>query len=375
MGSSCGACCDNNRPVTEPAVAEVVNKKVSEKQTNEDMPEPPKDRGPCSFTLQLHSASLARSFANFGWMDPYAVLTVDEKEVGRTPPDKWAHKEPKWNSSYSWTKPEGVPGKVQVAIWDKNKFHKDVLCGVVTVPCDEDMGTLERDFTLTKRNKPTGTIRLTLRVKHAIEDDDEQPVKRMPTGLGLEFDHVMSWAQGESKSAVHLQEDAVIDGDDSDTEAAKEQPKPVATPVATGGTIAPALLGSWKCVGTHGLDNFLKATGVGMFQRKIANAAKWPAWDYTVKDEKLIFVNHSAIGDLKEEIPIGKEYPWKDGHGNPMTCKADWEQTSDGGALLTTRTGSIGDYKEERRVTGDKLEFTLTHGTGVSWGRTFERAK
>mmetsp|Transcript_4996 Transcript_4996/g.16169 ORF Transcript_4996/g.16169 Transcript_4996/m.16169 type:complete len:89 (-) Transcript_4996:23-289(-) len=86
-----------------------------------------------------------------------------------------------------------------------------------------------------------------------------------------------------------------------------------------------------------------------------------------------MFVNHSAIGDLIEKFPLDKEYDWKDGHGNPMKCKAVWTTSDEGGTLLTERSGAIGSYKEERNIVGNRLTFILTHGTGVAWGRVFEK--
>jgi len=133
------------------------------------------------------------------------------------------------------------------------------------------------------------------------------------------------------------------------------------------------LVGSWKCVATNGLDEFLKATGVGVFQRKIAKAAKWPRWEYNMKGELLVFVNHSAIGDLREDLLIGEEYAWRDGHGNAMTCMAEWRSSAMGGTLMISRSGPLGSYTEERCVTGDSLDFTLTHGSGAAWGRSFVR--
>jgi hypothetical protein len=112
---------------------------------------------------------------------------------------------------------------------------------------------------------------------------------------------------------------------------------------------------------------------VGVFQRKIAKAAKWPRWEYNMNGESLVFVNHSAIGDLREDLSIGEEYTWRDGHGNAMTCMADWHSSPEGGTLLISRSGALGSYTEERCVTGDRLDFTLTSGSGAAWGRSFVR--
>mmetsp|Transcript_85147 Transcript_85147/g.264553 ORF Transcript_85147/g.264553 Transcript_85147/m.264553 type:complete len:400 (+) Transcript_85147:118-1317(+) len=339
---------------------------------------------PSTFALQLHSARITRSVAKVGWMDPYAVVLVDDKEVGRTKPDRWAHKEPKWESSFSWSSPS-VPDSLHVAVWDRNRFHKDKLCGAVTIPCSTDMGHLERkDFVLTKKNKPRGSVTLTMIVTS--EDDGGAPAGQptSPTSpmrsLGTELDHMVNWSHSRDPDSPQLllAEDGRREegGADSAEDEIPEPPPEVPCQVAASSSkIAPPLLGGWKCVATQGLDEFLKATGVGMFQRKLAKAAKWPSWDFSARDNLLVFVNHSAIGDLREEFPLGQEYSWKDGHGNPMTCIAEWQASPEGGVLLTTRTGAIGSYREERRVTGNLLEFTLTHGTGVSWGRTFMRER
>mmetsp|Transcript_80355 Transcript_80355/g.236402 ORF Transcript_80355/g.236402 Transcript_80355/m.236402 type:complete len:397 (+) Transcript_80355:113-1303(+) len=335
---------------------------------------------PTTFSVVLHHANITRSVATVGWMDPYAVINVDEKEVGRTKPARWAHKEPKWESSFSWSS-EGIPGFLKVSIWDKNNFHEDKLCGSVAIPCSLDMGVLERkEFALTKKNKQRGFVVLTISV-HAAGGTAgaEQPALPRAPSLGAELDNVVSWSQSrdEGSPRIRLAEDAQqsLGSCDRSTELPETSDSAADRAVPAGdGRLAPSLMGSWKCIATTGLDEFLKATGVGMFQRKLAKAAKWPSWEFSVQDDLVVFINHSAIGDLKEEFPLGKEYSWKDGHGNLMTCIAEWQATANGGLLLTSRKGAIGSYTEERRVTGNLLEFTLTHGTGVSWGRTFQRS-
>jgi hypothetical protein len=144
---------------------------------------------------------------------------------------------------------------------------------------------------------------------------------------------------------------------------------------ATAGSSSEALVGSWTCIATNGLEEFLKKTGVGAFQRKLAMAARWPSWDFTLESDRVKFVNHSALGDLHEEILLdGSSYQWKDGRGNPLTCTARWMPTADGGILTISKSGALGRYSEERRVTGDTLVFVLTNEDGASWGRTFQRA-
>mmetsp|Transcript_72850 Transcript_72850/g.144371 ORF Transcript_72850/g.144371 Transcript_72850/m.144371 type:complete len:507 (-) Transcript_72850:113-1633(-) len=352
---------------------------------------------PTKFSIELHTAHLSRSFAKIGWMDPYAVIVVDSSEVARTRPDAWAHRDPKWEASFSWTS-QGVPGAVTVSIWDKNHFHKDVLCGAVTVPCDAEMGHLEkREFTLTKRDRPTGSVCLSL---HA-ESGCFLPVRmRSRTLSGMEFDNMVNWSLNDSETprsapsvgTVCLREadnaapaaeaDLIESGNESEAldrvdAQASASPACAVQPVKQSGSDQGirVLVGSWKCVETNGLDEFLKATGVGVFQRKIAKAAKWPRWEYNMVDELLVFVNHSAIGDLREDLLIGEEYTWRDGHGNTMMCMAEWRSSPSGGTLLITRSGPLGSYTEERCVTGDRLVFTLTNGSGVAWGRSFVRDK
>eukprot|EP00931_Biecheleriopsis_adriatica_P078274 TRINITY_DN51731_c0_g1_i1.p1 TRINITY_DN51731_c0_g1~~TRINITY_DN51731_c0_g1_i1.p1 ORF type:complete len:224 (+),score=40.45 TRINITY_DN51731_c0_g1_i1:44-715(+) len=136
------------------------------------------------------------------------------------------------------------------------------------------------------------------------------------------------------------------------------------------------ILGSWKCIDTWGMDEFLKATGVSYVERKLAAGAKWPRWEFQeVQGGGLLFINHTnnVLGDLREEISFKKDYISIDGRKNELKCSATWTKESSGSYLRTSRTGSIGTWKEERCVVGDKLKFTLTHSSGVSWGRSFIR--
>ncbi|CAK8993123.1 Phenylalanyl-tRNA synthetase beta subunit [Durusdinium trenchii] len=133
------------------------------------------------------------------------------------------------------------------------------------------------------------------------------------------------------------------------------------------------LFGTWRCVDTWGLEDFLKANRVGLIQRKVALAAKWPNWDFHRSEQGVRFVNHSMLGDLVEEVNLQEEYVSRDGHGNLLRCQAEWVQISTGGMLRTKKTGEIGEWTEERSVTGDKLEFVLRQSNGAQWGRSFVR--
>lgn len=363
--------------------------------------------------ITLHHVHLQRSFVSFSWTSPAAIIMADGKQVARIVPEKWSPKEPKWQSNCRH-KLKALPRTISLAIFDKNSGDKDVLLGSVTVPCDAEMGHLERrDFTLTKRQKPIGMASLSIRVSadSAAKECAAEAISRTTSIGGMEYDNVAAWSRGKSRdesiqlkepaeitaatAAANVEEDREIETTGAPAAAASPAKAHVAkadvrqvsaptsvAPPAAAPAAAPAddgiphpIIGVWKCVETRGLDDFLKATGVGMFQRKIANAARWPGWEYTLKGDRVLFINKSAIGDLKEEFPMRKEYSWKDGHGNALTCKAEWQPAPDGGTLLTTRSGSIGSFKEERKVVGNRLVFTLTHGTGVSWGRTFERER
>lgn len=373
MGSSCSCgqvppLADENRESSDKGEGQPNPVKVEVKEFTSEKPDTR------NFTMVLHGAHLNRSFAKVGWMDPYALVFVDGKEVERTQPHKGAHKDPHWDLAHTWSASE-VPGSIKVAIYDKNNFHRDVFCGSVTVPCSIDMGSQEeRDFTLTKRDQPTGLLTMTLKVSNGDgkEQTDEHPLERVPTGLGMELDGLVEFSTSRSRTTVMVQ--LQEHGEEADGEQDKVVKRPSKKMDDSGGQVAPALIGSWKCVETHGLDDFLKATGVGVFQRKIANAAKWPGWEFKVVDGKLIFINHSALGDLLETIIIGEEYDWKDGRDNAFKCMATWTTSDNGGVLLIKRTGGVGNYQEERTVAGDGLKFNLTHEkTGVTWGRSFAR--
>lgn len=139
---------------------------------------------------------------------------------------------------------------------------------------------------------------------------------------------------------------------------------------------AAALAGRWRCVATEGLDDFLRATGVGALQRRLAAAAQWPTWHFEVDGEGdvIVFTNHSAMGELREEVRLdGASYQNRDGRGNAFMCRAEWKATFEGGVLTIARAGELGDFTEERRVEGDTLVFELRDGEGNCWGRTFRR--
>ncbi|CAJ1461950.1 unnamed protein product [Effrenium voratum] len=128
------------------------------------------------------------------------------------------------------------------------------------------------------------------------------------------------------------------------------------------------LLGSWLCMDTWGLEEFLKANNVNLIQRKLALSAKWPSWDFERTAGGLRFVNRTMLGDLVEEVCFDREYENRDGQGNLLKCRAEWLPQKRGGCLRTSRKGDIGSWVEERSVSDDKLSFKLTHSNGAKWG-------
>lgn len=138
---------------------------------------------------------------------------------------------------------------------------------------------------------------------------------------------------------------------------------------------ADKFVGQWACVDTWGMDEFLRGMGVGKVKRMAASAAPWPSWDFEEEDGALVWVNHSALGDLIEEIQVnGEEYEVVDGKKQRLKCRASWE----GGALVIDRDGPQGRFREERSVGPDgKLQFVLRNLEerleATAWGRTFEK--
>mmetsp|Transcript_17486 Transcript_17486/g.40752 ORF Transcript_17486/g.40752 Transcript_17486/m.40752 type:complete len:413 (-) Transcript_17486:224-1462(-) len=329
-----------------------------------------------SFTVELHSATLVRSFAKFGSMHVYAAISTNDKEVMKTITCKG--KNPNWEEKHVF---DEVPGTLDIALWDKNEFHKHVLCGRVAIPCSSDMVFDRQDFALYKQGSPTGNICLSIRAE--FEKDADRLVGKTRS-VGGEFDNMMSAMDPSRRKSQRTKTVIALSNlivHESENEEEEELSPPVSPPQLDRMTSVPsqafqphALVGRWECVATQGLDEFMVKSGVGTFQRKIAKAAKWPAWEFAANGDVLNFHNHSAIGILKEEIKVGSEYKWTDGKNNEWTCKASWTRTPSGGKLHIARQGALGNYEELRVVDDDKLEFTLTNPQyQASWGRSFVR--
>lgn len=132
------------------------------------------------------------------------------------------------------------------------------------------------------------------------------------------------------------------------------------------------LNGCWKCVNTWGLDEFLQKMQVNRFQRMAANKAPWPTWEFHQANDKIKYVNHSAMGDCVEEFVVGgPEYTVTDLKGYLNTCKAYWE---DDALKIDKVIHGQGSSTEVRTITNDKLEFYIyVPAVDFKWGRTFER--
>lgn len=355
--------------------------------------------------LEIKGAKLSRSFAKIGWMSPYAIVTVGGKEAMRTSPARGAHKDPKWGAVLSL---QEAPQKLTISVWDQSGFHRDIFCGSATIPCSEDMGRLEMDFELTKRGRLTGTLGAVFVVMTGLRPSPPHKSHSVGTEMDVMISYVnsrrsKSWESPVtlgtttgSPAPLSLQQGRLSlsladsfpeaeddDDDDGDTRGSVVLNLPATdvspthdaadelSAIASAGQV---LSGPWTCVATEGLESFLKSTGVGVIQRKFAVSARWPSWNFSVSEDRIIFVNHTAIGVLQEEIPLGRDYTYIDGSKNTIASHATWTPTAGGGILLIDRSGPPGKYKEERTVKGNSMEFVLTNkDVGNSWGRSFVR--
>lgn len=332
-------------------------------------------------------------------MSPYAVLYINGSEAFRTSPARKAHKSPTWTAVFA---SQGViPDEVTVAVWDKSDNHRDTLCGHVTIPCTPESARLDnKQFQIHKASKPTGSIIVSWEVKHGPAKRAEAMLVKQDSHLGHEMDLIVSRVNSGGRSPspsrgtekpLSLKQGRKFPEENETEDVSDDESKPTDAYNFPANT-APAsnvleeqaalqaagkwLSGDWKCVATQGLEPFLIATGIGWAQRKIANAAAWPSWSFSIQDDRILFVNNAAIGVIKEEIPLNKDFTSMDGQKNPLESHATWIPSDNGGNLYVKRNGPLGKYREERTVTGNKLEFLLTNETvGCIWGRTFERVQ
>mmetsp|Transcript_87044 Transcript_87044/g.153951 ORF Transcript_87044/g.153951 Transcript_87044/m.153951 type:complete len:261 (-) Transcript_87044:70-852(-) len=144
----------------------------------------------------------------------------------------------------------------------------------------------------------------------------------------------------------------------------------------------PNLEGSWTCIDTWGLDEFLKAMNIGYVQRMAASRAPWPSWEFhslhPEGQDLILFVNHGALGDIEEEIHIGGDgYSAIDGRKQTISCKAYWSGDGESSKLIIERSGPQGEFIEERGISSGNLVFVLKakvppSSKEISWGRTFK---
>lgn len=173
-------------------------------------------------------------------------------------------------------------------------------------------------------------------------------------------------------------EDFVEDEEDTDEDstAYSRGTRDIGTESEDGGDLQARtdFSGHWKCVDTWGLDDFLKANGIGAAQRMLARNSRWPSWIFEQDGDHIIFVNKSQLGELREDFFVGgPSYMITDGWKQVVTCRAWWEDR----VLVIERDLPQGRVREERRLDGDRLMFTLRSANdgpdGVSWGRAFKR--
>lgn len=306
--------------------------------------------------VALRGADLLRSFSKLGRldpMDPYAVVEFGGKEVHRTAPSFRAHKKPAWDADFTVVCGDGGH-PLSVHVWDRNRFHRHVLCGTAAVPCSGTAGLI--DFKLLKKGRPSGHVRLS--VSEVFEE--EPAVAPAPTPAPPAGDHAADQEERRPEAEPPAPEAAAPE------QAAPEEAAPAAAPCLE-------LLGKWTCVDTWGMEDFLKAQKRSFFERKIALSARWPEWEFKRDGEEIVFLNLTQMGLLTERIVIGREYESVDGQKNQWKVNASWAPAEAGGCLVQERAGAQGCFKEERTVNGDKLDFVLTRD-GTSWGRSFVRA-
>merc|ERR1711972_1296890 len=75
----------------------------------------------------------------------------------RTEPLQGAHMQPVWEVSATLREP---PQNIELEVWDKNRWHKDVFCGATQpIKFHPNMGMIhEKAYKLEKHNKETGAI-------------------------------------------------------------------------------------------------------------------------------------------------------------------------------------------------------------------------
>eukprot|EP00927_Polykrikos_kofoidii_P060941 TRINITY_DN55839_c0_g1_i1.p1 TRINITY_DN55839_c0_g1~~TRINITY_DN55839_c0_g1_i1.p1 ORF type:complete len:444 (-),score=57.63 TRINITY_DN55839_c0_g1_i1:54-1385(-) len=350
--------------------------------------------------FEVHGATLKRSFKNVGKMDPYAVVTVDGSKVLQTKPHVKGHKNPEWTEGRVVM--ETMPREMRVEVWRNNMLQKKVLCGSTTIPLSDDMGHLKHikfslrkrrrkdPFSRSKEDEQTGSVDLSLEAicnQPEIAASSQSTVATRDVPLGQELDklvRVVDYACGTNTSPCSNAHTIVLensgyfsndeDGEEQDQQLNDAESRPSERSNPEPGFEPTVLIGSWKCVDTQNMEDFLIKSGIGMFQRKIALAAKWPTFEFIIDGRLIILNNHSAIGIIREEIALDQEYEWVDGKKNKFSSFSTWTSDSNGGVLLTKRTGVIGSYTEERRVVGDKLDLVINNPSlDASFSRSFVR--
>lgn len=132
------------------------------------------------------------------------------------------------------------------------------------------------------------------------------------------------------------------------------------------------LQGSWTCIGTFGLEDFLKHQKVGWAKRKAALGAPWPSWEFQQSGDNIVFINTTAMGVLREEITANRQpFTTVDGWKQTVHCIAYWSNNQ----LVVEKDGPQGKFRETRHIDeAGKLQFSLEplDPKGPTWGRSFE---
>lgn len=140
-------------------------------------------------------------------------------------------------------------------------------------------------------------------------------------------------------------------------------------------TERPNFSGSWTCVDTWGLEDFLRACGASEWQILCASHAPWPQWDFLQTGDHFEYVNHNSLCDLREEFDVGgPEYIAVDSRNKKLRCTARWLEDT----LVIDRDGEDGKFRECRFINNEGLLkfdlLALEPGMeGRSWGRMFKR--
>eukprot|EP00931_Biecheleriopsis_adriatica_P038226 TRINITY_DN21918_c0_g1_i1.p1 TRINITY_DN21918_c0_g1~~TRINITY_DN21918_c0_g1_i1.p1 ORF type:complete len:341 (-),score=44.72 TRINITY_DN21918_c0_g1_i1:73-1095(-) len=312
-------------------------------------------------------AKLSRSFAKFGWMNVYAQVLIDGEQVCRTATARWAHKKPKWDFCAQIVPKEACA--ITIVVRTRNPLGKDVLCGAVSIPCSDDMLELTGEhFKLRKESECTGAVHISLLQRPRVQAARRKGLSQK-MGQVAPFDSVVP---SEKPRAV------CKGGDDrspaSDKTTRPSEPGMDEERLDKLQSCVHPLSGSWRCVDSEGLDDFLKAAGGGFLERSLFLNAGRLIWKFSVGSDWINYIAHTATGIIGESVPLdGSSFVQEYCRGSLFECRASWENSEYGGVLTIRRQGSAGSYVEVCRVHGNNLSYVLSIDPECSWSCTFRR--